>query len=78
MADICIFMGDLNYRMNTTFSDFNNTNIHTALERFPTQDQLIHSMKVDQNYPGYNEAPINFLPSYKMSKKELQYVDKKN
>jgi len=71
-------MGDMNYRMNTTFSDFNNTNIDTAFELFPTHDQLMHSMKVDQNYPGYMEPPINFLPSYKMSKTQLQYVDKKD
>ena len=27
-SDICIFMGDMNYRMNTTYSEFNNSNVH--------------------------------------------------
>ena len=26
-SDFCIFMGDLNYRMNTTYKEFNNTNV---------------------------------------------------
>ena len=44
ISDISIFMGDLNYRMNTTYSKFNNSNIRTALEIFPTHDQLTYSM----------------------------------
>ena len=30
------------------------------------------------NYVGYKETDISFLPSYKLSKKELLYVDKKD
>ena len=26
-SDICIFMGDMNYRMNTRYQDFNNLNV---------------------------------------------------
>lgn len=35
-SDFCIFMGDLNYRMNTAFSKFNNSNVkETALALLP-------------------------------------------
>ena len=27
VADFAFFMGDLNYRLNTTFSELNNTNV---------------------------------------------------
>ena len=71
-------MGDMNYRMNTTFEDFNNSNVEQeAVNMIPTHDQLFTSL-ANGNYPGYQEAPINFLPSYKLSKTELIYIDKKN
>ena len=77
-SDICIFMGDLNYRMNTCFRDFNNANVaDQALKMIPTHDQLGISMR-SGNFPGYLEAPITFLPSYKLSKSELVYIDKKD
>ena len=40
-SDICIFMGDMNYRMNTRFSSFNNSNVRdSAVSLVPTLDQL--------------------------------------
>ena len=30
------------------------------------------------NYSGYKEANIEFLPSYKMDKKKMLYIDKKD
>ena len=68
-SSVCIFMGDMNYRMNTFFSQFNNINIDKAPRLFKTLDQLQDSMLIHKNYPGYCEPPINFLPSYKLSKK---------
>ena len=38
-------MGDLNYRMNTRFRDFNNSNVEAeALGMLATHDQLIEAM----------------------------------
>ena len=38
-SDICIFMGDMNYRMNTRYQDFNNLNVkQTAVKKIPTLD----------------------------------------
>ena len=77
-SDICIFMGDMNYRMNTRFQDFNNTNVFDeAVDMIPTHDQLVQSMS-QGNYPEYQEAPITFFPSYKLMKSQLVYIDKKD
>ena len=38
-------MGDMNYRMNTRFRDFNNDNVQfDAIAMIPTHDQLIQTM----------------------------------
>ena len=71
-------MGDMNYRMNTTFAEFNNSNVSTdAVGMIPTHDQLVISM-LEGNYAGYQEPKIEHLPSYKMDKKKDIYIDKKD
>lgn len=77
-SDLSIFMGDMNYRMNTTFSRFNNSSVrYQALDLFPSLDQLQKAF-ASGNYPGYEEAKISFLPTYKLSKTEDRYIDKKD
>lgn len=70
ISDLSIFMGDLNYRMMTSYSEFNNINVERdALRLFPVLDQLILSMSREEqhyNYPGYQEASVKFMPSYKL------------
>ena len=52
--------------MNTRFQDFNNDHVFTdAVNLIPSLDQLVFSMK-EGNYPNYEEAPITFLPTYKL------------
>ena len=37
--DFCFFLGDLNYRLETTFADLNNTNVkEQAILMVPTKD----------------------------------------
>ena len=43
----------------------------------PTHDQLIIARK-ENNYPGYFEPPIIFLPGYKLAFKKTEYIDKKD
>ena len=53
MAEFCFFLGDLNYRLETTFADLNNTNVkEQAILMVPTKDQLKISMS-QGNYPNY-------------------------
>ena len=44
----------------------------------PTHDQLVGTMAQGRNYPDYFEPQITFLPSYKLSKTEHTYIDKKD
>ena len=77
--DFCILMGDLNYRMNTRFRDFNNSNVEAeALGMIATHDQLTQNMAQGRHYPDYIEPAIDFLPSYKLSKTDFEYLDKKD
>ena len=77
-ADHCFFIGDLNYRLKTSFTELNNTNVRDLAVRWiPTKDQLIEALE-EGHYPGYSEMPISFIPSYKMATGEESYVNKKD
>ena len=39
IADFSFFMGDLNYRLNTTFEELNNQNTLDALEMVGTRNE---------------------------------------
>jgi hypothetical protein len=67
----------LNYRLNSRFAELNNKNISEAIKMIPTHDQLIIARK-ENNYPGYFEPPIIFLPGYKLAFKKTEYIDKKD
>ena len=69
-------MGDMNYRLNTSFTELKNVK-DEAINMIKTHDQLTIARN-EGNYPLYQEAEINFLPSYKMSKDSLVYINKKN
>ena len=69
-------MGDLNYRLNTTYTEMTNVK-EQAIPMIPNYDQLTISRK-QGNFPLYEEPKIDFLPSYKMEKGRLEYVNKKN
>ena len=78
IADFAFFLGDLNYRLNTTFAELNNQNTLEALQMVHTDsEQLAQSLK-EGNYPNYIEPRIKFLPSYKMEFNDSLYKDKKN
>ena len=71
-------MGDLNYRLNTTFENLNNSNTLEALEMVNTRKEQLAASMMDGNYPDYTEPKISFFPSYKMAFTEGLYIDKKN
>ena len=78
VGDFNFILGDLNYRLETFYSQLNNSNVVTdAIRLIPTHDQLITATN-EGYYPGYVEQEIKFLPTYKMSTKEQFYVNKKD
>jgi len=77
LADFAFFMGDLNYRLKTTFSELNNSNVNEiAIDLAATQDQMLDAFS-QGNFPDYIEPRIDFLPSYKMSSESQEYINKK-
>jgi hypothetical protein len=54
LSEFCLFMGDMNYRLNTDYAHLNTANINSSLDIFDTHDQLTLSKQRD-NYPGYDE-----------------------
>ncbi len=50
----------------------------TVIEKRKELDQLHLAMKDSGKYPGYEEADINFLPSYKRNRFDNDYFNKKN
>ena len=55
IADFNFYIGDLNYRLKTTFTDLNNTNVReAAIPMIPTGDQLMEALD-EGYYPGYVE-----------------------
>lgn len=73
-ADFTYILGDMNYRINSTFSLLTK---NIELSRAEEMDQLYLSFRKG-NYPGYKEPKKNFLPTYKLDKKKKEvYVNKK-
>ena len=53
VADYCFYIGDLNYRLKTTFTELNNSNVReAAIPMIPTGDQLMEALD-EGYYPGY-------------------------
>ena len=78
LAEFCIFMGDLNYRLSTTFKELNNENRDKALTMVHTkEDQFVSAIEAGY-FVNYNEPKIDFLPTYKLKADKLQYVNKKD
>lgn len=73
-ADYSFIMGDLNYRVNSTFMYMSR---HIEETRNFNIEQLTIA-KMNGFYPGYHEEPINWLPTYKLSETANTYVDKKD
>ena len=71
-------MGDLNYRLNTTFEELNNQNTLDALEMVGTKNEQFAESQMKGNYPYYTEPKIGFFPSYKMALNDGMYIEKKN
>jgi hypothetical protein len=78
LADFSFILGDLNYRMNSTYLEL-APQIDKILELKVTLDQLHLAMATQGRYPAYVEFPITFKPTYKRSKVDhSQYHNKKN
>ena len=74
LADYSIILGDLNYRLETTFSDVSKAKFD--MRGFIDKEQLSKAIS-DGYYPGYTEPVLNFMPSYKLALNDQGYTNKK-
>ena len=70
-------MGDLNYRLKTTFDELAPNVEHHSVRMAKINDQLVDA-RYEGYYPSYVEQDILFQPTYKMSQTERVYVNKNN
>ena len=75
VKDINIFMGDMNFRINKTFSEF-APHVQNAPFFVDTLDQLKEAMTEHGYFPGYVEPRIRFMPTYKRAKDQHQFINK--
>ena len=83
--DHVFWMGDLNYRIDLgqpgTPEEFDKvlSLVHSKnLARLQKADTLIYQMTTQASFVGFQEGPINFLPTYRMIKGASGYNNKNN
>ena len=79
LAEFSFFMGDLNYRLETTFTGLDiENNKDKALAMAQTPEDQFYVAQENGFFVNYYEPKIEFLPTYKLKKDKLQYVNKNN
>jgi hypothetical protein len=66
-VDCCIFLGDLNYRINGSREDVEILIGYQMIDTLKTGDQLIIEMKKNTLFNGFREGFIDFAPTYKFN-----------
>ncbi|KAK9832480.1 hypothetical protein WJX81_000147 [Elliptochloris bilobata] len=67
-AEMVIWLGDFNYRIETTFEDAKERARRRMLADLLALDQLKREKDAGRIFRNFNEAPITFLPTYKFDK----------
>ena len=75
-ADFNFFFGDMNFRINSTYTKF-MPNIEHASQLVNQMDQLNKLREVEGIFPDYIEPEITFKPTYKLKKHINEYTNKK-
>jgi hypothetical protein len=73
-ADFSFILGDMNYRINSTFAHLTK---HIEECHNKNNEQLYISMK-NGSYPGYIEGKKLWKPTYKLSFTDQSYLEKKD
>mmetsp|Transcript_19225 Transcript_19225/g.24918 ORF Transcript_19225/g.24918 Transcript_19225/m.24918 type:complete len:188 (+) Transcript_19225:1314-1877(+) len=72
--DFVFWSGDLNFRVNASRSIVDGLLKARCYDVLLNNDQLSLLMKVDPNFAGIQEGPINFRPTYKYDLASGKYV----
>ncbi|CAM6097423.1 unnamed protein product [Calypogeia fissa] len=64
-ADVVVWMGDLNYRVEMNRNSVAFLIKHKLEEALWSKDQLTRALRRGQAFAGYKEGPLSFRPTYK-------------
>lgn len=65
LFDVCIYMGDLNYRINGRKQDVELLLDLDIMEPLHKGDQLIKELLKNTTFSGFQEGPLTFNPTYR-------------
>ena len=77
-SDYVFWMGDLNYRVDYIFKEVIEEISKNNLQFLLSKDQLIRQKQQNQIFSDYQEAEINFWPTYRRVKGTDEYSNKKD
>lgn len=77
-SDYVFWMGDLNYRVDYIFKEVIEEISRNNLQFLLSKDQLLKQKQQNQIFSHYQEAEINFWPTYRREKGSDQYNNKKD
>lgn len=77
-SDYVFWMGDMNYRVDYIFKEVLEEISKNNLQLLLTKDQLIRQKQQNQVFTSFQEAEINFWPTYRRVKGTDEYSNKKN
>jgi hypothetical protein len=64
VADFNFIIGDLNSRFTSTYTEHIDK-VKESHFMLSSHDELYQLKSLGENYPGYHEEPITFMPTYK-------------
>jgi inositol-1,4,5-trisphosphate 5-phosphatase len=65
LCDVCIYLGDLNYRINGIRRDVENLLDLEILDPLRKGDQLLKELLQNTLFAGFQEGPLVFDPTYR-------------
>ncbi|BDA49078.1 probable type I inositol polyphosphate 5-phosphatase 12 [Coccomyxa sp. Obi] len=69
-VDMLVWLGDLNYRIDSTYEHAKELAHRNQLAELLAKDQLRNEMAAGRTFATLQEAPITFRPTYKFNKVE--------
>ena len=76
-TDLCLWLGDLNYRVITSFETATSLCKQHNFASLLLADQLKHEMHAQRVFAGFTEPPIHFPPSYRWERKAHVFSNKR-
>ena len=77
VSDFSYFIGDLNFRLNSTYTE-HAREVNRSAQMVEELDQLYLLRESEGIFPDYEEKAITFMPTYKRHTHTNEFVNKKD